>query len=113
MSCIFCKIVAGEIPSEILYQDDDVICFRDVAPQAPTHMLVIPRKHIGSIAELEEHDTTLAGKILVTATQMAREQGISESGYRVAMNCGDEGGQTVGHIHMHVLGGRQMGWPPG
>ena len=113
MSCIFCKIVAGEIPAEILYQDDDVICFRDAAPQAPTHMLVIPKKHIGSIAELEEGDTTLAGKILVTATRMAKEQGISENGYRVAMNCGDEGGQTVGHIHMHVLGGRQMGWPPG
>ena len=113
MSCIFCKIVAGEIPAEILYQDDDVICFRDVAPQAPTHMLVIPKRHIGSIAELEEGDATLAGKILVTATRMAKEQGISESGYRVAMNCGDEGGQTVGHIHMHILGGRQMGWPPG
>ncbi|MBV1914450.1 MAG: histidine triad nucleotide-binding protein [Pseudomonadales bacterium] len=113
MSCIFCKIVAGEIPSEILYQDDDVLCFRDVAPQAPTHMLVIPKKHIGSIAELEENDTNIAGKILVTATRMAKEQGISKSGYRVAMNCGDEGGQTVGHIHMHVLGGRQMGWPPG
>ena len=113
MSCIFCKIVAGEIPSEILYQDDDVLCFRDVAPQAPTHMLVIPKKHIGSIAELDNSDMNLAGKILVTATQMAKEQGISESGYRVAMNCGDEGGQTVGHIHMHVMGGRQLGWPPG
>ena len=113
MSCIFCKIIAGEIPAEILFQDDDVLCFRDVAPQAPTHMLVIPKKHIGSIAELEEADTNIAGKILVTATRMAKEQGISESGYRVVMNCGDEGGQTVGHIHMHVLGGRQMGWPPG
>ena len=113
MSCIFCKIVTGEIPAEILYQDDDVICFRDVAPQAPTHMLVIPKKHIGSISELEDVDTGLVGKVLVTATRMAKEQGISESGYRVAMNCGDEGGQTVGHIHMHVLGGRQMGWPPG
>ncbi|MDF1643652.1 MAG: histidine triad nucleotide-binding protein [Pseudomonadales bacterium] len=113
MSCIFCKIVAGEIPAQILYQDDDVLCFRDVAPQAPTHMLVIPKKHISSIAELESSDINLAGKILVTATQMAKEQGISESGYRVAMNCGEEGGQTVDHIHMHILGGRQMGWPPG
>ncbi|MBL4583269.1 MAG: histidine triad nucleotide-binding protein [Pseudomonadales bacterium] len=113
MSCIFCKIVAGEIPAEIIYQDDDVMCFKDVAPQAPTHLLVIPKKHIGSIAELKDSDTNLAGKILVTATAMAKDQGISESGYRVAMNCGDEGGQTVGHIHMHVLGGRQMGWPPG
>lgn len=113
MSCIFCKIVAGEIPADILYQDDDVMCFRDVAPQAPTHLLVIPKKHIGSIVELEQSDTEIAGKILVTATKMAVQDGVSESGYRVAMNCGDEGGQTVGHIHMHVLGGRQMGWPPG
>ena len=113
MSCIFCKIVAGEIPADILYQDDDVMCFRDVAPQAPTHLLVIPKKHIGSIVELEQSDTDIAGKILVTATKMAKQDGVSESGYRVAMNCGDEGGQTVGHIHMHVLGGRQMGWPPG
>ena len=113
MSCIFCKIVAGEIPADILYQDDDVMCFRDVSPQAPTHLLVIPKKHIGSIAELEQSDTDIAGKILVTATKMAKQDGVSESGYRVAMNCGAEGGQTVGHIHMHVLGGRQMGWPPG
>ena len=113
MSCIFCKIIAGEIPAEILYQDDDVLCFRDIAAQAPTHLQVIPKKHISSIAELEESDTDLAGKILLTATRMAKEQGISDSGYRVAINCGDQGGQSVSHIHMHVLGGRQMGWPPG
>ena len=81
MSCIFCKIVAGEIPADILYQDDDVMCFRDVAPQAPTHLLVIPKKHIGSIVELEQSDTEIAGKILVTATKMAVQDGVSESGY--------------------------------
>ncbi|MES2819485.1 MAG: histidine triad nucleotide-binding protein [Pseudomonadota bacterium] len=112
MDCLFCKIVAGEIPARILYQDDQVIAFHDIGPQAPVHFLVIPKKHIATLHDLTEADKVLAGHILLTAQRLAREQGCAD-GFRVVMNCNEQGGQTVYHIHMHVLGQRQMTWPPG
>ena len=113
MDCLFCKIVAGDIPAHKLYEDDQVIAFNDITPQAPVHFLVIPKKHIATLHDLnEEDDKALAGHILFTAQRLAEEQGCQE-GFLVVMNCNDLGGQTVYHIHMHVLGQRQMHWPPG
>jgi histidine triad (HIT) family protein len=113
MDCLFCKIVAGEIPAHKIYEDDQVIAFNDIAPQAPVHFLVIPKKHIATLNDLsEEDDKALAGHILFTAQRLAVEQGCQD-GFRVVMNCNDLGGQTVYHIHMHVLGQRQLHWPPG
>jgi len=111
--CLFCKINNAEITAEILYQDDDVTAFRDVSPQAPSHFLVIPKKHIPTINDLQSDDAALVGKMMLVAKRLARELGIDESGYRTTMNCNANGGQTVFHIHLHVLGGRQMNWPPG
>lgn len=112
MDCLFCKIVAGEIPARKLYEDDQVIAFHDIGPQAPVHFLVIPKKHIRTLNDLNEADTVLAGHILITAQRLAKEQGCDD-GFRVVMNCNELGGQTVYHIHMHVLGQRQLAWPPG
>lgn len=112
MDCLFCKIVAGEIPARKLYEDDQVIAFHDIGPQAPVHFLVIPKKHISTLNDLSEADKPLAGHILLTAQRLAKEQGCEE-GFRVVMNCNELGGQTVYHIHMHVLGQRQLTWPPG
>ena len=113
MDCLFCRIVDGEIPARKLYEDDQIIAFHDIAAQAPVHFLVIPKKHIATLHDLsEEHDKALAGHILLTAQRLATEQGCQD-GFRVVMNCNDLGGQTVNHIHMHVLGQRQMHWPPG
>ncbi|SDJ21250.1 histidine triad (HIT) family protein [Pseudomonas delhiensis] len=112
MDCLFCKIAAGEIPARKLYEDDQVIAFHDIGPQAPVHFLVVPKRHIATLNDLEEADKPLAGHILLTAQRLAAEQGCAE-GFRVVMNCNDLGGQTVQHIHMHVLGQRQMHWPPG
>ncbi|MBA1279705.1 MULTISPECIES: histidine triad nucleotide-binding protein [Pseudomonadaceae] len=113
MDCLFCKIVAGDIPAHKLYEDDQVVAFNDIAPQAPVHFLVIPKKHIATLHDLsEDDDKALAGHILFTAQRLAEEQGCQD-GFRVVMNCNDLGGQTVYHIHMHVLGQRQMHWPPG
>ncbi|NQD95869.1 histidine triad nucleotide-binding protein [Pseudomonas sp. CrR25] len=112
MDCLFCKIVAGEIPARKLYEDDQVIAFHDVGPQAPVHFLVIPKRHIGTLKDLGEADKYLVGHIAFTAQRLAREQGC-EQGFRLVMNCDAQGGQTVFHIHMHVLGQRQMHWPPG
>jgi len=111
--CLFCKINNAEIPAEILYQDDDVTAFRDVSPQAPSHFLVIPKKHIPTINDLQSDDAALVGKMMLAAKRLAAELGIDESGFRTTMNCNADGGQTVFHIHLHVLGGRQMSWPPG
>ena len=111
--CLFCKINNGEIPAEILYQDDDVTAFRDISAQAPTHFLVIPKKHIATINDLDTADANLVGKMFLVARQVAAEEGIDESGFRTVMNCNSDGGQTVFHIHLHVLGGRQLSWPPG
>ncbi|MGV6827114.1 MAG: histidine triad nucleotide-binding protein [bacterium] len=111
--CIFCKIVSGDIPADIVYQDDDVVVFRDLGPQAPEHVLLIPRKHIAGLNDLTEADQTLVGKMHLTAAKVAADLGIAEGGYRTVVNCNSDGGQTVFHLHMHLLGGRQMNWPPG
>jgi len=111
--CIFCKIISGDIPGDIIYQDDDVLAFRDLNPQAPTHFLVIPKKHISTINDLQSEDAELVGKLYLAAKQVAKDEGIAESGYRAVMNCNAGAGQTVFHIHLHVLGGRGMNWPPG
>jgi len=111
--CLFCKILDGDIPADIVYESDDAIGFRDVNPQAPTHVLIIPRQHIATINELEDGDDAIVGKLFLAAQQVAKNEGIAEDGYRVAMNCNAAAGQTVFHLHLHLLGGRQMGWPPG
>ena len=108
MDCIFCKIVAGEIPAEILHRDEQVIVIRDINPQAPVHLLVLPTSHLESVREIEAGNASLAGHMTLVANDMARREGVFDKGYRLAINCGDEGGQTVGHLHMHVLGGRQL-----
>ena len=108
MDCIFCKIVAGEIPSDTVYQDEEVIAFRDINPVAPTHLLIIPKKHIPSLAHLPDAETPLIGHMVKIANQLAREEGISGSGYRLAISCGKQGGQLVPHLHMHLVGGRQL-----
>ena len=110
--CIFCKIIRGDIPAELLYQDDDVLAFSDISPQAPTHMLVIPKKHISAPRDIGESDEALIGKLVRVGTDLAKEQGLSD-GFRLVMNNGERAGQTVFHIHMHVLGGRTLTWPPG
>ncbi len=110
---IFKKIIDREIPADILYEDDLCLAFRDVAPQAPTHILVIPKKEIVNLAALADHDEPLTGHLWTVIRKLADEQGLAESGYRVVVNCGADGGQAVDHLHFHLLGGRQMGWPPG
>ena len=111
--CIFCKIIAGEMPADIIYQDEQVLAFRDLGPQAPTHALVIPRRHISTLNDLTDDDAELIGRMHLAARTVAEQDGIAESGYRTVFNCNAEAGQTVFHIHLHVLGGRRMHWPPG
>ncbi len=111
--CLFCQIAAGEIDSDIVYEDEDCLAFHDINPQAPTHVLVIPRRHIAGLAEAEEGDRDLLGHLLLVAAEVAREEGIAESGYRTVINWGRDGGMEVSHLHLHVLGGRAMSWPPG
>lgn len=106
--CIFCKIAAGEIPSKLVYEDDLVVAFPDIHPAAPVHLLVVPRKHVQSVAHLADSDQELAGRLLLVARTVAAQAGVAESGYRVIINIGDEGGQTVPHLHVHVIGGRQL-----
>jgi histidine triad (HIT) family protein len=110
---IFGRIAAGEIPADIVYQDDDLVAFRDLSPQAPSHILIIPRKPIPTLNHLEEGDVDLAGKLLLAAAKVAQQVGIADAGYRVVVNCNAAGGQTVFHLHLHLLGGRSMQWPPG
>ncbi|TCS94766.1 histidine triad nucleotide-binding protein [Hazenella coriacea] len=112
-NCIFCQIVEGKIPSEKVYEDDDILAFRDLYPAAPVHILVIPKKHISSLLELQEEDQALSGKILLGLQKVARQLGLDEKGFRVVNNTGSDGGQTVFHIHFHLLGGRELQWPPG
>ncbi|MES0327881.1 MAG: histidine triad nucleotide-binding protein [Gammaproteobacteria bacterium] len=111
--CLFCKILDGEIPCDKVYGNDQVIAFRDVNPQAPTHILVIPRKHISTVNDLTADDKNIVGEMLLAAQAVATQEGIEESGYRLVMNCNEGAGQTVFHIHLHILGGRRMHWPPG
>jgi len=108
MDCIFCQIVAGKVPSNILYQDEGVLAFRDINPLAPTHLLIIPKRHIPSIAHLSEVESPLIGHMVNVANQLAKEEGIAGKGYRLAINCGEQGGQLVPHLHMHLLGGRKL-----
>ena len=111
--CLFCKIVAGEIPAAKVYENDRVVAFRDINPQAPTHVLVIPRAHIASLSESSEDDEALLGHLLLTAAFVAHGEGLGEDGYRTVINTGAGAGQSVFHIHVHVLGGRRLSWPPG
>lgn len=107
MSCIFCRIAAKEVDSDLIYEDDELVAFRDISPQAPVHYLVAPRKHIERLDQMADGDFELIGKMARVATDLARKEGISE-GFRIAVNCGRKGGQTVWHVHMHTLGGRQL-----
>jgi len=111
--CIFCKIAAGTIPARIVYQDDQVVAFHDLNPQAPTHVLVIPRRHLENLAAAATGDEALLGRLLLAARQVAESEGIVASGFRVVINTNADAGQSVAHLHVHVLGGRRMGWPPG
>jgi histidine triad (HIT) family protein len=113
MSCLFCKIVAGEIPATRVYEDADLIAFEDINPQAPLHVLVIPRRHVATLNELQAADDSLVGAMVRCAASIAKDRGVSEGGYRTVFNCNSGAGQTVFHIHLHVLGGRRFGWPPG
>ena len=111
--CLFCKIINGDIPAARIYEDDDVIGFNDINPQAPHHVLFIPKRHISTINDLVEEDASLMGKLFLAAKQHASELGVAEDGYRVVMNCNALSGQTVFHVHLHMLAGRAMHWPPG
>lgn len=111
--CLFCKILNGDIPADIIYESDSAIAFRDINPQAPTHVLVIPRKHVATINDLNEEDQEIVGSLYLAAKDIARAEGISDEGYRAVMNCNEGAGQSVFHIHLHVLGGRALDWPPG
>ena len=111
--CLFCKIINREIPGSIVYEDDRVVAFNDINPQAPTHVLVVPRRHIASLDELSEADDQAVGELVRRAAAIARERGISKGGYRTVFNTNRDAGQTVFHIHLHLLGGRSMHWPPG
>ena len=113
MPCIFCDIVDGKIPSRKAYEDDSVVAFHDVSPQAPTHILVVPRKHVTSLNDLQPQDDAVVGSMVRRARDLAREMGLAERGYRLVFNCGDDAGYSVYHIHLHLLGGRKLGWPPG
>ncbi len=113
MDCIFCRIAAGEIDSEIIYEDEQVVAFRDLNPQAPVHVLIIPREHIASLDATSAADTELRGHCAVVAAELARTEGIAQSGYHLVLNVGRNAGQAVDHLHVHLLGGRRMQWPPG
>jgi len=112
MDCLFCKIVAGSIPAKKVREDEHLLAFHDIDPKAPTHILVIPKKHITSLAHATAADAEVLGRLLLAASEIAREQGLGK-GYRIVISTGAEGGQTVDHLHLHLLGGRQMHWPPG
>jgi|TARA_B100000902_G_C26916066_1_gene719301 histidine triad (HIT) family protein len=113
MSTIFSKIINKEIHADILFENDKILAFRDISPQAPVHFLVIPKKEIRTINDINEEDKSLIGELFMVAKEIAKKEGISEKGYRTIFNCNEHGGQTVYHIHLHVLGGRQLEWPPG
>ena len=111
--CLFCRIIAGELPSTQVYSDDSVVAIRDIAPAAPSHLLLLARKHIASIGEIQATDKDLISKMGMVAIELAAREGIADDGYRLVLNVGRNGGQSVDHLHLHMLGGRQMAWPPG
>ena len=113
MTCLFCQIAEGQIPADIIYQDDEVLAFRDIHPQAPQHILIIPKRHFTSLNSFEAGDAELLGRLMLTARQIASDLGVADDGYRININTNDHGGQTVHHLHIHLLAGRQMMWPPG
>ena len=112
MDCLFCKILSGEIPADIVYESDTAVAFRDINSMAPTHVLIIPRKHISTINDIEKDDELIIGSLYTAAREIAAQEGIAKEGYRAVMNCNESAGQSVFHIHLHVMGGRSMGWPP-
>jgi histidine triad (HIT) family protein len=112
-NCLFCKILSGDIPADIVYESETAIAFRDINPQAPTHLVIIPRKHIATINDIVEEDEVLVGSLFSAAREIAAAEGIAEDGFRAVMNCNEGAGQTVFHIHLHLLGGRPLTWPPG
>jgi histidine triad (HIT) family protein len=111
--CLFCKILAGGIPADIIYESDTAVAFRDINPQAPTHAVIIPRKHIATINDIDTEDQAAVGSLFTAAREIAAQEGFEAAGYRVTMNCNEAAGQTVFHIHLHLLGGRSFSWPPG
>ena len=111
--CLFCGIIEGSVKGNVVYEDQSVVAFKDIVPRAPVHVLIVPRKHIPTLVELQSSDNLLIGEIFSVAGKLAQQFGIAETGYRVVVNCGADAGQTVFHLHFHLLGGRQMGWPPG
>lgn len=113
MDCIFCKIIKKEIPAEIIYEDEAIIAFNDKHPRAPIHQLIVPKKHITTFNDLSDSDTTLMGKLLQIVRHLAKKSDIDQSGYRVVINCNENGGQEIFHLHIHLLGGRALVWPPG
>jgi histidine triad (HIT) family protein len=113
MACLFCEIVAGRIPSRIAYQDEAILAFHDIRPEAPTHILLIPKKHIASLLDLQAEDDALVGSLTRRARDLAKELGFAERGFRLVFNAGADAGYSVFHIHLHLLGGRSLGWPPG
>jgi len=113
VSCLFCEIVAGRIPAKMAYKDDDVVAFHDINPQGPTHMLVVPRRHITSLIDVTPADDALLGSLVRRARDLAVEAGLDERGFRLVFNCGEDAGYSVYHIHLHLVGGRRLGWPPG
>jgi len=113
MDCIFCKIAKGEIPSNVVYEDDKVLAFYDIEPKAPTHILIISKVHIGSALEIDDTNADIIAHIFKVSTEIAKSEGIAEGGYRIVTNIGENGGQSVGHLHFHILGGRSLQWPPG
>jgi histidine triad (HIT) family protein len=113
MSCLFCRVISGEIPAKKIYEDDALVAFHDINPQAPVHFLIVPRKHIATLNDMTPDDEPLIGRMHARAAALARELGVAERGYRAVFNCNSEAGQSVFHIHLHVLGGRPMAWPPG
>ena len=113
MNCLFCKIASGEIATQLVHEDDEIVAFNDINPQAPQHILLIPRRHITTLNDLEADDTLLMGRMIQTATQLAKRLGFADTGFRTLFNCNQQGGQSVYHIHLHLLAGRHMRWPPG
>lgn len=111
--CIFCRMVSGEINPDVVYQDEQILAFRDINPQAPVHVLIVPRRHIATTNDLDGEDATLAGRLILAGREIAVSEGVAESGYRLVFNCNEGAGQSVFHLHLHLLAGRRLGWPPG